>query len=241
MGNVVFVYHDQIANKMISFTCINDRYAYLYFFFDVIIILVIVYTFAWSWSIYFITALSSSFFILVLVERPYSKDLVEFENIVALYLALMLLLCEVVLCVISSANLPEGMELVMTIIIVALVLVGEILTITRIALRVNMKKAFDDLKNPKGDRDNENQKKKRVKEKNLDLLEKDDSEIKPPDSVRDGLFTPKDRMIDWEARNSEEYESMRIREGLKDNINVQPQSDTNEHDEANEEAETKFN
>jgi hypothetical protein len=51
----------------------------------------------------------------------------------------------------------------------------------------------------------------RVKEKNLDLLGKDDVEILPSDSVRNGLFTPKEKMIDWEARNTEEYESVKLR------------------------------
>ena len=71
------------------------------------------------------------------------------------------------------------------------------LTIIRIILKVNFKKAFDDLRDPKGDRDIDNKNKKRVKEKNLDLLGKDDEEMLPPDSVRNGLFTPKDKMIDW--------------------------------------------
>ena len=71
------------------------------------------------------------------------------------------------------------------------------LTIIRIILKVNFKKAFDDLRDPKGDRDIDNKNNKRVKEKNLDLLGKDDEEMLPPDSVRNGLFTPKDKMIDW--------------------------------------------
>lgn len=101
------------------------------------------------------------------------------------------------------------MNLVMTVLIIALILVGQILTIIRIVLKVNFKKAFDDLKDPRNDRDTDNKNKKRVKEKNLDLLGKNEVEELPSDSVRDGLYTPKDKMIDWEARNTDEYESTR--------------------------------
>ena len=61
---------------MINFTCINDRYVYLYLLFDILIILVIVYTFENSWSMYVITALSVSFVVLIIVERPYLKNLI---------------------------------------------------------------------------------------------------------------------------------------------------------------------
>lgn len=37
-------------------------------------------------------------------------------------------------------------------------------------------------------------------------------EIIPPDSVRNGLLTPKDKMVDWESKNTDEYESLK-REG----------------------------
>ena len=45
MGNMVFFFHDQTSNKLINFTCINDRYAYLFLLTDVLMILVLVYTF----------------------------------------------------------------------------------------------------------------------------------------------------------------------------------------------------
>lgn len=115
----------------------------------------------------------------------------------AFYLAIMLLISEILLCVVNAASLTENMSLAITFIIVGLILVGQILTIVRIILKVNFKKAFDDLKDPRKDRDNDDKKKKLVREKNLDLLGKDDVEILPPDSVRNGLFTPKDKMIDW--------------------------------------------
>ena len=89
--------------------------------------------------------------------------------------------------------------------IVGLVMIGEVLTAIRIGLKVNFKKAFDDLKSPFSGKDDDEKEKRRVLEKNLDLLGKDSAEIVPPDSVRNGLFTPKDKMIDWEARNTEEY------------------------------------
>ena len=76
MANVVFIFYDQSSNKMINFTCINDRYVYLYLLFDILIILVIVYTFENSWSMYVITALSVSFVVLIIVERPYLKNLI---------------------------------------------------------------------------------------------------------------------------------------------------------------------
>jgi len=31
----------------------------------------------------------------------------------------------------------------------------------------------------------------------------------PTDEVKNGLFTPKDRMIDWESKNSSDYNSYR--------------------------------
>jgi len=34
-------------------------------------------------------------------------------------------------------------------------------------------------------------------------------EIIPPDSVRNGLLTPKDKMVDWESKNTDEYESLK--------------------------------
>lgn len=67
MGNMVFVFHDQTSNKMINFTCINDRYAYLFILFDVLLVLIIVYTFQQTWAIYLITALSLAYVILVVV------------------------------------------------------------------------------------------------------------------------------------------------------------------------------
>lgn len=126
----------------------------------------------------------------------------------------MLLGGEILLCVVHAAALSDSMQLIIVFVIVGLVMLGQILTIIRIVLKVNFKKAFDDLKNPHKDRDNDDKKKKLVKEKNLDLLGKDEIEILPPDSVRNGLFSSKDKMIDWEARNTEEYESNQ-REGNK--------------------------
>lgn len=129
----------------------------------------------------------------------------------ALYLSAMLVASEILLCVINAVSLTEIMQLTITFIIVGLIMLGQILTIIRIVLKVNFKKAFDDLKNPNSDRDRDDKKMARVKEKNLDLLGKDDVEILPSDSVRNGLFTPKEKMIDWEARNTEEYESAKLR------------------------------
>ena len=67
MGNVVFIFFDQTTNKMINFTCINDRYAYIYFGINVLMIIVIVYTFEQSWSIYVATVLSIALVVLVIV------------------------------------------------------------------------------------------------------------------------------------------------------------------------------
>jgi len=75
MGNIVFIFYDQTSNKMINFTCINDRYVYLYLVFNVLILIITVYTFENSWAIYLITALTASFIVLVIVERPYSKTI----------------------------------------------------------------------------------------------------------------------------------------------------------------------
>lgn len=81
----------------------------------------------------------------------------------ALYLTIMLLASLAILCVMKSTSLGESMNLVMTILIICFILVGQILTIIRIVLKVNFKKAFDDLKDPRNERDIDNKNKKRVK------------------------------------------------------------------------------
>lgn len=78
MGNVVFIFYDQTSNKMINFTCINDRYAYLYLLLNTLIILVISYTFEKTFAIYLVTALTAFFVLLIVIERPYCKDFLEF-------------------------------------------------------------------------------------------------------------------------------------------------------------------
>ena len=52
---------------------------------------------------------------------------------------------------------------------ILLILIGELLTFIRIALKVNFKKAFDDLRDPHSDSDAD-KKKKLIMYKNLDLL-----------------------------------------------------------------------
>jgi len=78
MGNVVFIFYDQQSNKMINFTCINDRYAYLYLLLNAAIIILISFTFTHSTSLYIVTALAALYLLLIFVERPYSKQLLEF-------------------------------------------------------------------------------------------------------------------------------------------------------------------
>ena len=78
-------------------------------------------------------------------------------------------------CVIKAAAMEESLQLTITFIIIGVIFIGQVLTIIRIVLKVNFKKAFDDLKNPNSDRDADDKKKLRVKEKNLDLLGKDDA------------------------------------------------------------------
>jgi hypothetical protein len=86
--------------------------------------------------------------------------------------------------------------LVYSFLIMGLVAVGEVLTIIRLAVKVNFKKAFDDLKNPHQDEDVD-KKNKKVIEKNLDLLEEDKNiSIIPPESVKNDLI-PKNKMVDW--------------------------------------------
>lgn len=157
----------------------------------------------------------------------------------------MLALCLILLCIIrADSTASEKAQLIETYIIVALIFIGEVLTIIRIVAKVNFKKAFDDLKNP-NEEDDSDKKKKKVIEKNLDLLEEDKNlEIIPPDSVRNGLFTPKDKMIDWESKNTDEYESMKQREvenhetgDGSNNNNRQPEQD----EEASENKEEKLN
>ena len=94
--------------------------------------------------------------------------------------------------------MSEGKSLLYTCLITGFIIIGEILTIIRLVLKVNFKKAFDDLKNHNNPKENQ-KKQNRVIQKNLDLLEEDDRnlEIIPSDEIKNGLFTPKNRMIDW--------------------------------------------
>jgi hypothetical protein len=67
MGNVVFIFYDQQSNKMISFTCINDRYAYLYLLLDALTLILLSFSFQHSIAVYLATALSALFPLLVVV------------------------------------------------------------------------------------------------------------------------------------------------------------------------------
>ena len=58
----------------------------------------------------------------------------------------------VLVCVLKVANLNNTMQFIFTLLIIVLVFIGQVLTIIRLILRVNFKKAFDDLRNPKCDR-----------------------------------------------------------------------------------------
>lgn len=149
----------------------------------------------------------------------------------------MLLSCLVLLCVVQGTSLSELGSLIITLLIVVLIMVGEVLTIVRVVVKVNFKKAFDDLKSPFNSNYNENTLDKRVIEKNLDLLGEAAAQIIPPDSVRNGLFTPKDKMIDWEARNTEEYESLKQKDNFNGEINQErelPESESEHHDDRSE-------
>lgn len=75
MGNVVFIFYDQQSNKMINFASINDRYVYIYLILDAVIIILISFTFQQNISVYIVTALSSLYLFLIIIERPYSKNL----------------------------------------------------------------------------------------------------------------------------------------------------------------------
>ena len=181
VGNLVFIYYDQETNKVIAFTCIKDRYAYLYLLTDVFLIIFLAMTFREDWATYPVTVLSLVFIVLIILEKPYSSVFFSFENIVALYLHVMLSFSLVLLCLVNAGqDTSEQAQLSYSYIILGLICVGEILTAIRIALKVNFKKAFDDLKNPNDDEDKD-EKKKRVLEKNLDLLyEEEHVEIIPP-------------------------------------------------------------
>jgi hypothetical protein len=90
-----------------------------------------------------------------------------------------------------------------------LIFIGEILTTFRLINGINCKKAFDDLKDFNVKEEVVKDEKK-VIEKNLDLLDKvREEETFPPDSVRGGLFTPRDRIVDWITRNADEYENVK--------------------------------
>lgn len=47
-----------------------------------------------------IAALTVAFPLLVLKERPYGAEFLSLENIVALYLQVMLVVCEIIVCLI---------------------------------------------------------------------------------------------------------------------------------------------
>lgn len=157
----------------------------------------------------------------------------------------MLLVTLVLLCVVQSTSLSEQVSLIIACLIVGLIFVGEVLTVVRVVVKVNFRKAFDDLKNPFADKSDDDKVKKKVIEKNLDLLGNDTVEIIPPDSVRNGLFTPKDKMIDWEARNTEEYESLRNKDHLPDEPGAphdkQPQENLSDLNEDHSEKDDKLN
>jgi hypothetical protein len=50
----------------------------------------------------------------------------------------------------------------------------------------------------------------------------------PSPEVKNGLFTPKDRMIDWESRNTEEYQTIKMRQRM------QQGNDEREHEDNHE-------
>lgn len=108
---------------MIAFTCIKDRYAYIYILLDFIIITALSMTFQESFSTYLICALSLGFIVLVAKERPYSSTFLTLENVVAMYLQIMLFVCLVVLCMIRSVD-SEKMSLIFTFLIMGLIAVG---------------------------------------------------------------------------------------------------------------------
>lgn len=74
----------------------------------------------------------------------------------------MLLTCMVLFSISQSISLTEQISMIITCLIVGLIFLGELLTIIRIVLKVNFKKAFDDLKNPFADQDDDEKVKKRV-------------------------------------------------------------------------------
>jgi hypothetical protein len=85
---------------MIAFTCIKDRYAYIYLLINFIIITALSMSFQESFSGYMMAALTLAFPLLVLKERPYGSVFLSLENVVALYLQVMLFICEVIICLI---------------------------------------------------------------------------------------------------------------------------------------------
>jgi hypothetical protein len=57
--------------------------------------------------------------------------------------------------VVQSTQITEQIKVIVTCLVVGLILLGEILTVIRIILKVNFKKAFDDLKSPFADKDDD--------------------------------------------------------------------------------------
>lgn len=63
-------------------------------------------TFMESFSIYLVTVLSLAFVVLVVIEKPYYADLISLENLIALYLQIMLVTCLGIFCYFASN--PKG-------------------------------------------------------------------------------------------------------------------------------------
>lgn len=124
----------------------NNKYAYVYILINAAMILTISMTFEDSYSIYLVTVLSLAFLALIIKQKPHNVVLLSFDNLVVLYLHLMLTVTLIILCLNSLNSSSEEIQLLQCYIITALILIGELLTTVRLVSRINCRKAFDDLK-----------------------------------------------------------------------------------------------
>jgi len=83
----------------------NDNYAYIYIAINAVMILTISMTFMDYYSTYLTCVLSVAFLILIIKETPYSKALCSFDNLVVLYLHIMLTISLIMLCLTNSNSL----------------------------------------------------------------------------------------------------------------------------------------
>jgi hypothetical protein len=99
-----------------------------------------------SYSTYLACVVSIAFVILIIKLKPHNAALLSFDNLVVLYLHIMLTVSLIILCLNNLSSSTEEIQLLECYMIAALILIGELLTTLRLISRINCRKTFDDLK-----------------------------------------------------------------------------------------------